>query len=190
MNIDLDYLRSCEDSEREKIMRDRLGEEKCKVLDKYGLSSNSRLYWERIQEKYPTQEYFSYKLAEKSTVLGMIFHIHRLCFAKVKYFENNWDDFEPVKYFWTEGGHLRCEEYDMEAIRQKATGIVIDLRDLARIKWLHEFKAMTDTLQEQKEIAEAKIEEGIVNRLSQKYGFVDEKLVIEKLNTSTDHLYA
>ncbi len=182
MNIDLDYLRSCDDSERERIMRERLGREKCKVLDKYGLSSNSRLYWERIQEKYPTQEYFSYKLAEKSTVLGMIFHIHRLCFAKVKYFENNWEDFEPVKYFWTKGGHLRCEEFDMEAIRQKATGIVIDLRDLARIKWLHEFKSMCEELERQKEIAEIKVQEKVINSFSQKFGFVDEELMYERCN--------
>lgn len=148
--LDLDFLRNCEDEERERILRARLGDEKCKVLDKYGLRSNRRLYWERTQEKYPTQEYFSFKLAEKSTVLGMIFHIHRLCFAKVKYFENNWHDYKPCKYIWTEGGFVDCDIHDMEAIKQKATGLVIDLRDLTRIKWLHEFKAMCSELEQRK----------------------------------------
>lgn len=148
--MDLDFLKGCEAEERERIMRSRLGEEKCRVLDKYGLSSNSRLYWERIQEKYPTQECFSIKLAEKSTVLGMIFHLHRLCFAKVKYFENNWEDYSACKYVWTEGGFVDCELHDMEAIRQNVTGTVIDLRDLARIKWLHDFQAMCAELEQRK----------------------------------------
>ncbi|KDR96320.1 hypothetical protein SAMN02745945_02401 [Peptoclostridium litorale DSM 5388] len=153
--MDWDFLRSCDYKTRETLLRGDLTGEKCKVLDKYGLTSNSRLYWEKIQEKYPTQEYFSHKLARKSTVIGMIFHIHRLCFAKVKYFENNWDDYEPCKYIWDQGGFVNCELYDMEAIRQKATGIVIDLRDLARIKWLRDFHAMCTHLEQKKEEAVA-----------------------------------
>jgi len=150
LNLDWDFVRSCDEETRGKILRDDLSEEKCKVLDKYGLTSNGRLYWEKIQDKYPTQEYFSHKLAKKSTVIGMIFHIHRLCFAKVKYFENNWGDYEACKYVWDENGFVKCELYDLEAIRQKSTGIVIDLRDLGRIKWLKDFHAMCDKLESKK----------------------------------------
>lgn len=150
LTLNYDFLRTCDEETREKLMRKELGAEKCRVIDKYGLKFNSNLYWEKREPKYPTQEYFSYKLALKSTVIGMIFHIHRLCFAKVKYFENNWHDYEPCKYVWTERDFVRCELYDMEAIRQKATGIVVDLRDLARIKWLKDFHAMCAYLEEKK----------------------------------------
>ena len=149
----LDEIRTYCAEQREFILREQLGESKCKVLDKYGLTSNDRLYWERIQEKYPTQEYFSHKFAFKASVLGMIFHIHRLCFAKVKYFENNWNEFQACKYVWDQGGYVECEIEDLEAIRQKATGIVIDLRDLARIKWLHEFQAMCAELERKRDEA-------------------------------------
>jgi hypothetical protein len=146
-NLDFDYLRSCESKVRDKILRNHLGEDKCKVIDKYELVSNNKLYWQKVQEKYPTQEYFSHKLAYKSSVLGLIFHIHRLCYAKVKYFEDNWTYYQPCKYYWNKNGFVDCEMYDMEAIRQKDTGIVIDLRDLGRIKWLYEFHDLCNKLE-------------------------------------------
>lgn len=148
--IDIDFLKECDSELREKIVREKLGSEKCKVLDKYELTLNDRLYWEKVQEKYPTQEYFSLKFSIKTSTIGMIFHIHRLCFAKTKYFENNWKDYKPCKYVWLNRDFVDCDLHDMEAIRQKDTGIVVDLRDLSRIKWLHEFKEMCRKLEEEK----------------------------------------
>lgn len=155
-DLDFDFLKSCDDDLREKVLRESLGHEKCKLIDKYGLTSNRRLYWEKVQEKYPTQEYFSTKLAKKTSTLGIVFHIHRLCFAKTKYFEANWKDYEPCKYVWKEAGFVECELYDLEAIRQKATGIVIDLRDLARISWLSDFEEMCKELEWRKNQASIK----------------------------------
>ncbi|WP_010295668.1 hypothetical protein [Clostridium senegalense] len=137
MNNDL--LRTLDDTEREKIMREELGEEKCKVIDKYGLSTNKKLYWERVQEKYPVQECFSHKFAKKSSTLGMVFHLYRLCFAKTKYFENNWEKFESCIYD-CKRGFIVTPIYNMEFIRHKSTGVVIDLRELSKIHWLQDFK--------------------------------------------------
>lgn len=151
-----DLLKAMDNEKREEFMRCELGKDKCKVLDKYKLSSNSRLYWEKVQEKYPVQEYFSHKFARKSSVLGMVFHIYRLCFAKTKYFENNWDKFESCKYDYKKG-FLVTELYDMEYIRHKPTGIVIDLRELSKIHWLKDFKELCEYL-ESEELAVAKNE--------------------------------
>lgn len=160
--MDNDTLKSLEPSIREKIMREELGEEKCKILDKYNLNSNQRLYWERIQEKYPVQEYFSHKLARKASSIGMIFHIYRLCFAKTKYFENNWTKFVPCVYNHRYG-FVETEIYNMEYIKQKSTGIILDLRELAKIKWLHEFKELCCYLEEKHMEVEFNITEKIVN---------------------------
>lgn len=145
--MDKDILKSLEATEREKVMREELGEEKCKVLDKFDLHPNNRLYWERIQNKYPIQEYFSHNLAIKSSTLGMVFQIYRLCYAKTKYFESNWDNFEPCIYGHKEG-FIKTEVYNMEYIRQKSTGIVIDLRELTKIKSLSVFKELCKYLEE------------------------------------------
>lgn len=137
--MNYDILKALPEEDRERYLREKLGSEKCKVLDKYNLHSNSRFYWERHHDKYPIQEYFSNRFAIKATVLGMIFHINHLCFAKVKYFEEHWDEYIPCRYDCRKG-IVETELYDMEFIKQKNTGIVIDLRELARIHWLQEFK--------------------------------------------------
>lgn len=145
--MDNDMLKAVDDEIREKYLRKQLGDEKCRILDKYSLRSNSRLYWERHQEKYPVQEYFSHKFAVKSSHLGMIFHIYRLCFAKVKYFENHWDEYVPCIYDFKKG-FVETELYNMEFIKQKSTGIVLDLRELGKIHWLKDFKELCAYLEE------------------------------------------
>lgn len=145
--MDNDTLKAVDDEIREKYLRKQLGDEKCRILDKYSLCSNSRLYWERHQEKYPVQEYFSHKFAVKSSPLGMIFHIYRLCFAKVKYFENHWDEYVPCIYDFKKG-FVETELYNMEFIKQKSTGIVLDLRELGKIHWLKDFKELCAYLEE------------------------------------------
>lgn len=145
--MDNDMLKAVDDEIREKYLRKQLGDEKCRILDKYSLRSNSRLYWERHQEKYPVQEYFSHKFAVKSSPLGMIFHIYRLCFAKVKYFENHWNEYVPCIYDFKKG-FVETELYNMEFIKQKSTGIVLDLRELGKIHWLKDFKELCAYLEE------------------------------------------
>ena len=153
MNKDL--LMSMNKQKRESVMRKQLGERKCKILDKYDLNVNERLYWERIQDKYPTQEYFSHKFAIKSSELGMVFQIYRLCFAKTKYFENNWSKFVPC-YYDLKKGFVETEIYNMDFIKHKSTGIVIDLRELAKIKWIKEFHAICDYLENKEKELELK----------------------------------
>lgn len=148
--MDRDTLKSLDTDTREKVMREELGEEKCKIIDKYNLHPNNRLYWERRQEKYPVQEYFSHNLALKASPLGMVFHIYRLCYAKTKYFESNWQNFKPCNYNHKKG-FVDAEIHEMEYIKQLSTGIVIDLRELAKIKWLSEFKELCKYLEERHE---------------------------------------
>ncbi|MFD3156592.1 hypothetical protein ACFIJ5_06980 [Haloimpatiens sp. FM7330] len=151
--MDNEALKNMSSEMREKVMREEIGEEKCKIIDKYDLHPNERLYWERRQEKYPNQEYFSHKLAKKSSLIGMIFHINRLCFAKTKYFENNWSKFVPCVYNYKKG-FVETELYNMEYIKQKSTGIVLDLRELSKIKWLKDFKELCKYIEEKdKEVA-------------------------------------
>lgn len=148
--MDRDTLKSLDADTREKIMREELGEEKCKIIDKYNLHPNNRLYWERRQDKYPIQEYFSHNLALKASPLGVVFHIYRLCYAKTKYFESNWQNFKPCTYNHKKG-FVDAEIHEMEYIKQLSTGIVIDLRELAKIKWLSEFKDLCKYLEERHE---------------------------------------
>lgn len=144
--MNLDYLKEVDLITREKIMREELGTEKCKVLDKFKLHPNERLYWERIEPKYQKQEYFSHRLARQASVLGIIFYINRLCYAKIKYFEKNWDKYVPVTYNHLLG-FIETEIYDMDYIKQKSTGIILDLRELSKIHDIEDFKAICQYLE-------------------------------------------
>ncbi|WP_373897623.1 hypothetical protein ACER0A_011835 [Haloimpatiens sp. FM7315] len=152
MFMDKDALMNLDLIKREKIMRAELGEEKCKIIDKYNLHPNNRIYWVRLQDKYPDQEYFSHKFAKKSSSLGMIFHIYRLCFAKTKYFENNWENFVPCVYNYKKG-FVETPIYNMEFIKQKSTGIVLDLQELSKIHRLQEFKDLCNYMEKKQEEA-------------------------------------
>lgn len=148
--MDREALLMLNEDQREKAMRQELGEEKCKILDKYNLHPNDRLYWERREPKYPNQEYFSHKMALKTSPLGIIFHINRLCYAKTKYFQDHWSEFIPCVYDHRKG-FVETELYNMEYIKKKDTGIVLDLRELAKIHWLSDFKKLCSSLESQGE---------------------------------------
>lgn len=144
--MNLNYLKELDVITMEKTMRNELGEEKCRIIDKYNLHPNERLYWERIEAKYPKQEYFSHRLAVKTSPLGIIFYINNLCYAKTKYFEKNWDKYIPCYYDFFKG-FVETEVHNMDFIKQKSTGIILDLRELAKIHWIEDFKALCEFLE-------------------------------------------
>ncbi|CQR73622.1 hypothetical protein SOV_31180 [Sporomusa ovata DSM 2662] len=147
--MDYQKLKEQCDEVRNQIVMAELDDEKRKVLIKYDLHCNSDLYWERPKGKYPQKIFFSHKFVKKSSVIRIIFYIYQLCFAKVKYFERNWDDFLPYIHSWREG-FIECELYDMELIKHKYTDIIFDLRDLKKITDIKEFRSICDYLDGQK----------------------------------------
>ncbi|WP_407305689.1 hypothetical protein [Desulfosporosinus sp. SB140] len=99
------------------------------------------------------QEYFSHKFALKASPLGMIFHIYKLCYAKVKYFDQNWEDFTPCIYNWQSGLFEETRLSDMEFIKHLSSGIILDLRNLARVNRYEDFLALCHYLDDQKALA-------------------------------------
>ncbi|MEW8955682.1 hypothetical protein [Clostridium sp.] len=77
----------------------------------------------------------------------MVFQVYRLCFAKTKYFENNWHNFYPCIYDLKEG-FKETELYNMEFITQRTTGITIDLRYLSTIHDIAIFRSLCAYLEE------------------------------------------
>lgn len=140
-------LKSAAQEIRDDYLRQELGMEKCEILDKYQLISNTNLYWERHHEHQPIQEYFSHKFAKKSSPLGMIFHIYKLCYAKVKYFDQNWNKFVPCIYNWQSGLFEETRLSDMEFIKHISSGIMLDLRNLAKINRYEDFVALCHYLE-------------------------------------------
>lgn len=145
--IDYGLVKTYNQEERDAVLKSELSEQKIKLLDKYGLRCNENLYWEKYQYKYKTQEFFSHRLVRKCSVIAIIFHMYRLCIAKINYFERNWDYYIPCKYDWKSEKFIQCEVYDMECIKQKYTNIIIDLRNLSAISEIEVFREMCACLE-------------------------------------------
>jgi hypothetical protein len=147
--LNYQLLKSASQEIRDDYLRQEPGMEKCEVLDKYRLRSNVALYWERRHEHQPTQEFFSQKFARKASPLGMIFYIYKLCYAKVKYFEQNWDNFAPCVYNWQSGLFEDTRLSNMEFIKHLRTGSILDLRYLATINKYEDFLRLCNNFDEQ-----------------------------------------
>ena len=113
--------------------------EKYKLIEKYSLSLNDDLIWEFKHDKYHTVKFFSHKFATKHSTLALLFNIHRLCYAKIKYFESNFEKYVSYKYDFKQG-FKQCELYDMEFMLHKPSNIMIDIRNLQDIKDISEFR--------------------------------------------------
>ena len=131
----------------DKILKNDLSLDKRKLLDKYNLTCSEDYIWEFRHIKYHTVKYFSHKFAKNHSTLALVFYINRLCYAKIKYFEENLYKYESYKYIFKKG-FSKCEMYDMEFLFHKPSERFIDIRSLREIKSIEEFKSFCKILEE------------------------------------------
>ena len=112
--------------------------EKVKLIEKYGLITDSKSNWVSKKENAHEQIYFSQAFPIKSDILGLVFRINKLCFAKLKYFRLNIDKFEPYVYK-PETGFEKTELWDSDFLKHKTSGLIIDYRFLQRITKIEDF---------------------------------------------------
>ncbi|WP_296647861.1 hypothetical protein [Romboutsia sp. 13368] len=129
------------------ILKNELSIDKRKLLDKYNLTCSEDYIWEFRHNKYHTVKYFSHKFAKKHSVIALLFYINRLCYAKIKYFEENFYKYEPYKYIFKKGFY-KCDMYDMEFLFHKPSGKFIDIRSLREIRNIEDFKQFCSELEE------------------------------------------
>lgn len=129
-----------------KDLINEIGLEKYNLLDKYSLTINNDMIWEFKHSKYYTTKYFSHNFVKKHSPLALLFNIHKLCYAKIKYFEANIFKYDFYKYDFLDG-FKKCDLYDMSFLMHKSSGIFIDIRSLYDIKNANEFKRFCDYLE-------------------------------------------
>lgn len=83
---------------RDDLLKKNLNTEKIKLLERYGLISCNDLKWISKKENSHEQVYFTHAFLTKTDILGLIFRINKLCFAKIKYFRAHINNFEPYLY--------------------------------------------------------------------------------------------
>lgn len=126
---------------RDNLLKKELSEEKIRIIEKFGLHSTEDFYW--ISKKENTHEhiFFKHSYCKNSDIIHILFRINRLCFAKVKYFSNHADNFEPYIYNFKEG-FQKTELWNADFLKHKASGLLIDLRYLQTITDIEKFKEL------------------------------------------------
>jgi len=125
--------------ERDSLLKKELSYEKIKIIEKYNLLSTPALFWICKKENYHDQKVFKHSFLKEKDIITVLFRLYGLCYAKVKYFKNNINQFEPYKYHF-EKGFIKTQIWDTEFFKHKQSGLFIDLRYLQGINRIDDFK--------------------------------------------------
>jgi len=118
--------------------------DKEKLVAKFGLILENGKWYSKKENAHP-HLIFTDKYFQKTDLLGLVCRINKLCFAKVKYFRQNIDRFEPLKYDM-ENGFIKTGLWDVNFFRHKASGLIIDLRYLQTITVYEDFVKLCEKL--------------------------------------------
>lgn len=121
-------------------------EDKEKIILKYGLVKEGDGWYQKAENSHKALIFKDHFL-KQNDILGMIFRIHKLCFAKVKYFRQNIDKFQPCKHHFQDG-FIETDLWDSEFLRHKASGFMVDYRYLQSIHHYQDFLKFCKLLEE------------------------------------------
>ncbi|HNX24378.1 MAG TPA: hypothetical protein PKG60_10045 [Spirochaetota bacterium] len=124
-----------------------LPEEKQKFIEKHSLLLTDKMLWVTLKENSFPRKICRHEFMEKSDILGLLFRVNEICFAKVNYFRSHISSFEPCKYNYKDG-FCTTGVWDTEFFKHKASGYIIDLRYLNSIKEIEKFREFCIFLEE------------------------------------------
>ena len=123
-----------------------LTEEKRKLIEKYSLQLTDRMMWVTMKENSFPKKICRHTYLVKSDIMGLLFRVNEICFAKVNYFRLKRSSFEAFTYHF-KNGFTPAELWDADFLRHKASGFMIDLRYLNKIKEIEKFREFCDYLE-------------------------------------------
>lgn len=131
-----------------------LPHDKVRLIEKYRLvpkKIGNKLHWVREFGNRPDHPYATHRAVKRCSTLELVFSFYDLCVAKMTYFAENLADYDPCKMNYRTGEIEYCDVWDMELLSQNATGILIDLRNLAAINDITVFREMCIWLERQRQ---------------------------------------
>ncbi len=124
-----------------------LPEDKRLFIDKHSLILTDNMLWVTLKENSFPRKICRHGFMEKSDILGLLFRVNEICFAKVNYFRSHISAFESCKYHY-KNGFISTGLWDTEFFKHKASGYIIDLRYLNSIKEIEKFREFCIYLEE------------------------------------------
>lgn len=120
--------------------------DKEKIIIKYGLVKEGDGWYQEAENSHKAL-IFKDSFFNHNDILGIIFRINKLCFAKVKYFRENIHKYQPCKHHFQDG-FVETDLWDSEFLIHKASGYQIDYRYLQSIHKYAEFLKFCAGLEE------------------------------------------
>ncbi len=124
-----------------------LPDEKKKFIEKHSLILTDNMLWVTLKENSFPRKICRHGFMEKSDILGLLFRVNEVCFAKVNYFRSHISAFESYKYHY-KNGFVSTDLWDTEFFKHKVSGFIIDLRYLNSIKEIEKFREFCIYLEE------------------------------------------
>lgn len=124
-----------------------LPEEKRKFIEKHSLFLTDNMLWVTAKENSFPRKICRHIFMEKSDILGLLFRVNEICFAKVNYFRSHLASFEPCKYNYL-NGFIPADLWDAEFLKHKSSQYILDLRYLNSIKEIEKFRELCALLEE------------------------------------------
>ena len=119
--------------------------EKDLLVQKFGLVHESG-GWYSHKENSHKHLIFKDVFYERADIIGLLFRVNKLCMAKVKYFRENIEKYEPCKYHYKDGFTV-VPLWDADFLRHKASGFILDFSFLQTITVYDDFVALYKELE-------------------------------------------
>ena len=115
------------------------------IIQKYGLIHKNGAWY---SNKENSHEHLIVKdvFLKRTDTIGLLFRINKLCMAKVKYFRQNIEKFEPLKYDY-KNGFVIVPLWDADFLKHKASGFILDFRYLQTITVYEDFVTLYKELE-------------------------------------------
>lgn len=128
-------------SDKSDMIAGSLPVEKRKLIEKHSLKLSEKMVWVTIRENSFPRKICRHAYMEKSDILGLLFRLNEVCFAKVNYFRSHLASFEPLKYHYIDGFET-TELWDADFFRHRVSGLIFDFRYLNSIKDIEKFREL------------------------------------------------
>ena len=119
--------------------------EKENIIKKYGLF-NENGAWYSNKENSHKHLIFKDSFYQRTDSIGLLFRINKLCMAKVKYFRQNIDKYEPLKYHY-KNGFISVPLWDSDFLKHKTSGFILDYDYLRGITVYDDFVSLCKELE-------------------------------------------
>lgn len=123
-----------------------LPEDKKKLIEKHSLVLTEKMFWITIKENSFPRKICRHQYLLNSDIIGLLFRVNEICFAKLNYFRANLPMYEPYVYDF-EKGFVKTELWDADFLKHKYSGFMIDFRLLQKIKKIDDFRKFCDYIE-------------------------------------------